>query len=96
MSRFAERFNTLMNAHEDSLTGLGKKIGVSRQTLSNLSLGREPKLSMAILIADHYKVPLDWIVGRTEKQPLSLTKAYIKKQDKILKRIEKERLEGRI
>lgn len=48
---------------------LGKDIGVTRSTISNLeNEQRKPSLDMVIKLADYFQVPVDYLIGRTNEE----------------------------
>jgi transcriptional regulator with XRE-family HTH domain len=48
-------------------------IGISRSTLAGIETGKDRGgIETMIAIADHYKVPMDWLLGRQLEKPCAL------------------------
>ena len=65
-SPFAENLRAIMEERGDDQVKLGKKIGVSQQSISQYMSGvTSPRLETAQRIADLYGVSLDYLSGRS-------------------------------
>lgn len=65
--RIAERIKELMKEHGLNQVKLAEKIGVKQNTISAWLLGKkEPCITSLWLLADYFKVEIDYLVGRKE------------------------------
>lgn len=63
----AERIKELMQEHNLNQVGLAKKIGVKQNTISAWLLKKkEPCIVSLWLLADYFKVDIDYLVGRKD------------------------------
>jgi len=66
---FGERIQQLRLMHEETQKDLANFLGVSRQTVANYETGKhEPDFETLKKIADHYKVSIDYLLGRTNNK----------------------------
>ncbi len=62
--QFAYRLNLLMKENGDTASSLQSLLGVSRSTISHYLQGSDtPQMKNIILLAKHYKVTTDWLLG---------------------------------
>ena len=65
--RIAERIKGLMQDHNLNQVKLAQKIGVKQNTISAWLLGKkEPCITSLWLLADYFKVEIDYLVGRKD------------------------------
>jgi transcriptional regulator with XRE-family HTH domain len=71
VSTFQQRFATLFDESEKTITELAKELHVSNQTISAWKTGtRSPKEPTIIAIANYFGVRVDWLMGfDVEKKP---------------------------
>lgn len=63
----AERIKTLMQEHNLNQVKLAEKIGVKQNTISAWLLKKkEPCIASLWLLADYFKVDIDYLVGRKD------------------------------
>lgn len=63
---FSNRVKELRIAHSLTQSQLGEIIGLSKQAINDIEQGRrETTLSRATLLAQHFDVSIDYLVGRT-------------------------------
>ncbi len=63
----AERIKTLMQEHNLNQVKLAEKIGVKQNTISAWLLKKkEPCIASLWLLADYFKVDIDYLIGRKE------------------------------
>lgn len=63
----AKRIKGLMQDHKLNQVALAEKIGVKQNTISAWLLGKkEPCITSLWLLADYFKVDIDYLVGRKE------------------------------
>jgi transcriptional regulator with XRE-family HTH domain len=63
MSNFSTRLKELRTAAEHKQSDLASVLGVSVQSLSSYEMGREPKYEVLCMIAKHYDVSTDYLLG---------------------------------
>lgn len=64
---FATRLNKLRTDNGLTMEQLGKIIGTTRATISNLeNEQKKPSLDMVIKLAEYFNVSIDYLVGRTD------------------------------
>lgn len=57
----------LLEAHNETITSLARELGISRQAVAQYADGSaQPNAEKLMVIADHFGVSVDWILGRTE------------------------------
>lgn len=72
---FSLRLKELRKANNLTLEQLGKNIGSTKATMSNLETGqKKPSLDMVIKLADYFQVSIDYLVGRTDNPTFHRTK----------------------
>ena len=65
MNDIGNRLSDLLASSDISQRELAKEIGVSNSTISRIISGNgNVQLKIAVAIADHFCVSLDWLVGR--------------------------------
>ena len=58
------RLKELRELHNESQKDIAKLCKVSKQTVLNWEIGiHEPKIDILILLADHYRVTVDYLIG---------------------------------
>ena len=63
----AERIKSLMQAHNLNQVALAKAIGIKQNTISAWLLKKkEPCITSLWLLADYFKVDIDYLVGRKD------------------------------
>ena len=63
----AERIKSLMQAHSLSQVALAKAVGIKQNTISAWLLRKkEPCITSLWLLADYFKVDIDYLVGRKD------------------------------
>lgn len=64
---FSERLKELRSSKGLTMQQLGKEIGSTKGTISNLENGnKKPSLDMLIKLADYFNISIDYLVGRTD------------------------------
>ena len=65
MNDIGNRLSDLLTSHDMSQRELARQIGTSNATVSRIIHGDlNVTLRVAVAIADHFCVSLDWLVGR--------------------------------
>ncbi|MBO4822966.1 MAG: helix-turn-helix transcriptional regulator [Clostridia bacterium] len=63
----AERIKSLMQAHNLNQVALAKAVGIKQNTISAWLLKKkEPCITSLWLLADYFKVDIDYLVGRKD------------------------------
>lgn len=63
----AERIKALMQAHNLNQVALAKAVGIKQNTISAWLLKKkEPCITSLWLLADYFKVDIDYLVGRKD------------------------------
>ena len=63
----AERIKLLMQAHNLNQVALAKAVGIKQNTISAWLLKKkEPCITSLWLLADYFKVDIDYLVGRKD------------------------------
>ena len=66
---FCERLHSLRKSHDLTLEQLANELGLVKQTVHNWEKGvRAPSLEASILLAQYFKVSLDYLVGLSDKK----------------------------
>ncbi len=72
MADFAERIKELRMEQGMTQEALGKVIGVKRYAVYTYERGLNyPEARCLIMLADYFKVSLDYLVGRTDKPEIN-------------------------
>ena len=72
MANFAERIKELRTEEGMTQEALGKIIGVKRYAVYTYERGLNyPEVRCLIMLADHFKVSLDYLVGRTDNPEIN-------------------------
>ena len=67
MASFSERIKELRRKHGMTQDALGKIIGVTRDSIYTYEKGiNYPEVRNLIILADHFDVSIDYLVGRTD------------------------------
>jgi transcriptional regulator with XRE-family HTH domain len=65
LKQIGDRIRRLREAAHEVQEDLAAAVGVSRPTINGIENGKEGgSLRTMLAIADHYNVPLDWLLGR--------------------------------
>jgi Predicted transcriptional regulators len=65
---FSERLKELRSSKGLTMEQLGKEIGSTKGTISNLENGnKKPSLDMLIKLANYFNISIDYLVGRTDE-----------------------------
>lgn len=63
-SIFALRLRSLLSQDGETITSLARKLGVSRQAVSQYTYGKtQPNADKLIIIAEHFGVSVDYLLG---------------------------------
>lgn len=86
MKAIGARVRALRKGQPDKVTqnDLAEIIGVSRSTIAGIEAGSDRGgIETMIAIADHFKVPLDWLVCRTPPEDGPLVGNFVDDPDKL-------------
>ena len=72
-TEFRNRLRALMDSRGYNMSDLSRATNMSLGSISRYFYERTPDLRSACIIADHFGVSLDWILGRSEKKFLDLS-----------------------
>ena len=65
---FISRLDILLGEDNNNLTNLLQALGLSPSKGTAWRKGQSPKVEYVGIIADHYNVSIDWLVGRSDKR----------------------------
>ena len=72
MASFSERIKELRRKHGMTQDALGKIIGVTRDSIYTYEKGiNYPEVRNLIILADHFDVSIDYLVGRTDNPEIN-------------------------
>jgi len=72
MANFAERLKELRIEHGMSQDAVGKIIGVKRYSVCGYEKGKNfPEVAGLIILADHFNVSTDYLLGRTDNPEIN-------------------------
>ena len=72
MASFSERIKELRRKHGMTQVALGKIIGVTRDSIYTYEKGiNYPEVRNLIILADHFDVSIDYLVGRTDNPEIN-------------------------
>jgi transcriptional regulator with XRE-family HTH domain len=77
---FAIRIKELRLENELSQASLAQMTNVSQQTIAAWERGIKPNIDTLLLLADIFKVSVDYLLGRTNKKGIVLSVDEIKKR----------------
>ena len=63
---FYERLKELCKKRGTSVTALSKELGLSSGNVTNWKNGRNPKTDIALKIANHFGVSVEYLMGETD------------------------------
>ncbi len=62
---FPTRLRELIEKNDTTITAVAKKLGISRQAVSQYTMGQgQPNADKLVQIAEYFEVSCDWLVGR--------------------------------
>ncbi len=62
---FPTRLRELIEKNDTTITAVAKKLGISRQAVSQYTMGQgQPNADKLLQIAEYFEVSCDWLVGR--------------------------------